>query len=155
MTSVCKVNSYCVQLREKVDVLETSLSHVVREFEAERQSLVRKSQIENESSSVEICKLQRTVDLKTREMNKVKRLARNILDQRTEIERFFLEALGQVKTEIVSNRLQYRHDAQLAYQQRMISAHAGVGSYPKIRTFNKSEYSTNSVFKDLEAAECL
>ena len=84
--------------------MEKSLSHVVNEFETERKELVLKAQIENESSRVEISKLQRTVDLKTREMNKVKKLARNILEQRTEMERFFLEALEQVKIEIAANR---------------------------------------------------
>lgn len=44
------------------------------------------------------------MDLKTKEMNKVKRLARNILEQRTEIERFFLEALEHVKKEIAANQ---------------------------------------------------
>ena len=81
-----------------------SLSHVVHEFETDRSGLIEKAQIENQSSKVEISKLQRTVDLKTREMNKVKKLARNILEQRTEMERFFLEALEQVKIEIVSHR---------------------------------------------------
>lgn len=77
---------------------------MVREFDTERRALSTKSKIQNESTSVELCKLQRTVDLKTREMNKVKRLAKNILDQRTEMERFFLEALEQVKNEIAANR---------------------------------------------------
>ena len=50
-------------------------------------------------------------------------------------------------------RAQYRKDAHAAYQQRMIAAHLGQADYPRIRTFNKGESSTNSVFKDLEAAE--
>jgi len=37
----------------------------------------------------------------------------------------------------------------------MLAAHAGKGDYPKIRTFTKSDNSTNSVFRDLEAAELL
>ncbi|XP_013388908.1 basal body-orientation factor 1 [Lingula anatina] len=141
--------------QEKIQTLEQSLSHVVREFERDRQALIEKFQIENESSKNEIVKLQRTVELKTKEMNKVKRLARNILDQRTQIERFFLEALENVKSEIAANQLQYKKDAHAAYQQRMLAAHAGRGEYPKIRTFHKSENSTNSVFQDLEAAQRL
>lgn len=53
------------------------------------------------------------------------------------------------------SRDQYRRDAQKAYQHKMLAAHSGKGDYPKIRTFNKAENSTNSVFKDLEAAERL
>ena len=52
-------------------------------------------------------------------------------------------------------RIQYRRDAQAAYQKRMLAAHGGQTDYPRIRTFNKSDFSTNNVFQDLEAAERL
>ena len=81
-----------------------SLSHIVREFETERIDIVEQGQVKSESATNEILKLQRVVDLKSKEMTKVKKLARNILDQRTEMERFFLEALEQVKLEIAANR---------------------------------------------------
>jgi uncharacterized membrane protein len=96
-----------------VETLEKSLSLVITEFEAERASLAEKTKIENESAKNEISKLQRTVDLKTREMNKIKRLARNILEQRTDIERFFLDALEQVKKEIAATRLVLLYKLQL------------------------------------------
>jgi hypothetical protein len=76
----------------------------VREFEVEQTSLVAKTSIETESSRAEIAKLQKMLELKTREMTKVKKLARNILEQRTETERFFLEALNDVKKEIAAHR---------------------------------------------------
>lgn len=76
----------------------------MREFEAEQSALVAKTNDEMEWSRTEITKLQRVVQLKTKEMNKVKKLARNILDQRTEVERFFLDALDQVKKEIIAHR---------------------------------------------------
>lgn len=82
------------------------MNHVVQEFETEHTSLVTKSSIENRSSQNEIEKLQRTIELRTKEMNRVKKLARNILEQRTEIEQFFLESLAHVKKEIVANRLE-------------------------------------------------
>ena len=53
------------------------------------------------------------------------------------------------------SRAQYRKDAQAAYTQKMLVAHKGEGEFPKIRTFNKADTSTNSVFRDLEAAERL
>lgn len=93
-----------LQLNEKVQILEKSLSHVVREFEVERKAIVHKAEIERDAAKVEIVKLQRVIELKTREMNKVKRLAKNILDERTELERFFLQSLDQVKAEIAANR---------------------------------------------------
>lgn len=143
------------EMSEKISTLEQSLSHMAREFQTEKKAICEKFRIENEASKIELAKLQRVIELKTKEMNKVKRLAKNILDQRTELERFFLESLEQVKMEINANQEQYRRDAQRAYQEKMLAAHTGKGEYPKIRTFNKSENSTNSVFKDLEAAERL
>lgn len=143
------------QLTEKVQLLETSLSHISREFTMEKQTIIHKARIENEAAKREIAKLQRVIELKTKEMNKVKRLAKNILDQRTELERFFLESLEEVRTEISANQSQYRRDAQAAYQEKMLAAFSGKGEYPRIRTFTKSDQSTNSVYKDLEAAEKL
>ena len=75
-----------------------------REFETTRKDIVHKARIENEAAKIEIAKLQRVIELKTKEMNKVKRLAKNILDQRTELERFFLESLEQVRQEIAANQ---------------------------------------------------
>ena len=91
-------------MQEKIETLEKSLSHVVNEFESEQKAIVAQSHIENESATNEIKKLQRTLELKTREAAKIKKLAKNILDQRTEMERFFLEALEHVKLEIAANR---------------------------------------------------
>lgn len=141
------------ELNDKVKTLEKSLSHVVREFEAERAALERKAEDDTLNSRAEIARLQRVVELKTREMNRVKRLAKTILDQRTEVEQFFLESLEYVKNEIVRNRIQYRKDAQHAYQQRMLEAHAGHGDFPRVRTFRQLDSSTNNVFDDLKEAE--
>ena len=50
-------------------------------------------------------------------------------------------------------RVQYRKDAQNAYQQRMLEAHAGQGDFPRVRTFRQVDRSTNNVFDDLKEAE--
>ena len=93
-----------LQNSEKISTLEHSLSHMAREFNTEKKALLERFRIETEASKIELAKLQRIIELKTKEMNKVKRLAKNILDQRTELERFFLEALDTVKTEISNNQ---------------------------------------------------
>ena len=95
---------FIAQLQDKVRTLEKSLSHVVREFETERELITNNARIESEAARVELAKLQRVIEMKTKEMSKVKRLAKNILDQRTELERFFLESLEQVKMEIAANQ---------------------------------------------------
>lgn len=99
-----KSKDYFLQLTEKIQTLEKSLSHMSREFNTEKRSIMQQARTENEAAKIELAKLQRVIDLKTREMNKVKRLAKNILDQRTELERFFLESLEQVRNEINANQ---------------------------------------------------
>lgn len=98
------IGLFVSQLTEKIQTLEKSLSHMSREFSTEKRTIVQQARTENEAAKIELAKLQRVIDLKTREMNKVKRLAKNILDQRTELERFFLESLEQVRNEINANQ---------------------------------------------------
>lgn len=85
--------------------MEKSLSQVVREFEIERENVINKCKLETESSAIELDKMKRALELRSKEMNKVKKLAKNILEQRSDIERFFLDALEYVKKQIVINRL--------------------------------------------------
>jgi hypothetical protein len=134
--------------------LESSLTQFIQEFDLERTHLIEQARVEHETTRNEIIKLQRTLELKTREMNKIKKLSKIIIEQRTELETFFLDALQHVKKQISTNRLQYRKDAFNAYQNRMLNAHHGQGDYPRVRTFNETfhGYSTNSVFHDLEEA---
>ncbi len=134
--------------------MESSLTQFIQEFDLERTHLIEQARVEHETTRNEIIKLQRTLELKTREMNKIKKLSKIIIEQRTELETFFLDALQHVKKQISTNRLQYRKDAFNAYQNRMLNAHHGQGDYPRVRTFNETfhGYSTNSVFHDLEEA---
>ncbi|UJR14692.1 hypothetical protein I4U23_001685 [Adineta vaga] len=142
------------ELKEKIQLLETSLTQFIDEFDVERKQLIEKSHRLHESSRNEIVRLQRNLESKTKEMIKVKKLAKIIIEQRSELETFFLDALQHVKKQIAFNRAQYRKDAFNAYQNRMLNAHHGQGDYPKIRTFNETfpGCSTNSVFHDLEEA---
>ena len=71
------------------------------------------------------------------------------------MERFFLDSLEQVRDEIAVNQMMYKKDAQKAYQQRMLAAHAGKAEYPKVRNFGAAnqDTSTNTVFNDFEIAQ--
>ncbi|XP_074812005.1 basal body-orientation factor 1 isoform X4 [Natator depressus] len=140
-------------LQHKVERLEVALGHMTQEFETEIQKTQHRALVQNQAGMVEINKLQQLLEMKDREMNRVKKLAKNILDERSEVESFFLEALEQVKHEIVSSRKCYKQVAQAAYQKKMMEAFAGKEEYPKIRTFNSNAHSTNSVYKDLQEAE--
>ncbi|XP_006865672.1 PREDICTED: basal body-orientation factor 1 [Chrysochloris asiatica] len=140
-------------LQKKVISLETALTCMTREFEAEVLKLQQQATIENQAGQVEIEKLQQLLKMKDREMNRVKKLAKNILDERTEVEKFFLDALHQVKQQILFNRKHYKKIAQTAFNLKMRAACAGKAEYPKIRTFDGREHSTNSVNQDLMEAE--
>lgn len=155
---VSVASKQAVQIKDfkiKVEILEKSLSQVVREFEVERTNIIRMCRTEMDSSVIELEKTKRTLALRNKEMNRVKKLAKNILEQRSELERFFLDSLDFVKKEIATNRNEYRREANALYNNRMLAAHAGQIEYPKVRTFTKKfdAASTNNVFKDLEQAE--
>lgn len=54
----------------------------------------------------------------------------------------------------LSPRADYRRDAQLVYQKRMLDATKGKGRFPLIRTFRSGlDTSTNSVYHDMDQAE--
>ncbi|XP_048340840.1 basal body-orientation factor 1 isoform X2 [Sphaerodactylus townsendi] len=141
------------ELEDKVKKLEIALCHMATEFKAEIKKTQHTALVKNRAGYIEIEKLQQLLEIKGREMCRVKKLARNILDERTEVERFFLDALEQVKQEIMTSRKCYKQVAQAAYQRKMMAAFAGKDEYPKIRTFNDNIHSTNSVHKDLQEAE--
>ncbi|XP_054988922.1 basal body-orientation factor 1 [Sorex araneus] len=140
-------------LQKKVTALENALTCMSKEFEAEVLRVQHQAIIENQSSQIEIGNLQHLLHMKDREMNRVKKLAKNILDERTEVERFFLDALHEVKQQILVNRKYYKQLAQTAFNFKMREACAGRSEYPKIRTFNGKMHSTNSVNQDLTEAE--
>ncbi|XP_048803219.1 basal body-orientation factor 1 isoform X2 [Lagopus muta] len=140
-------------LQHKVEKLEMALCHKTKEFETKTQKTQHQALIENQASMVEIKKLQHLLEMKDQEMNRVKKLARNILNERTEVERFFLDALEHVKREIIASRKHYKEMAQAVYYRKMMEACAGKEEFPKIKTFNSNVNSTNSVYRDLEEAE--
>lgn len=140
-------------LQKKVVSLENALTYMTAEFEAEVSKLQQKALIENQAGLVEIDKLQQLLQMKDKEMNRIKKLAKNILDERTEVEQFFLDALYEVKQQILISRRHYKQIAQAAFNLKMRMACAGKTQYPRIRTFDGREQSTNSVNQDLTEAE--
>ncbi|XP_010023242.1 PREDICTED: basal body-orientation factor 1, partial [Nestor notabilis] len=140
-------------LQRKVEKLEMDLRRMTTESERKTQKIQHQVLIQNQASMVEIKKLQQLLEMKDREMNRVKKLARNILNERTEVERFFLDALEHVKQEIITSRKQYKKKAQTAYYRKMMEACAGKEAFPKIKTFKSNINSTNCVYRDLEEAK--
>ncbi|NXT27226.1 BBOF1 factor, partial [Syrrhaptes paradoxus] len=139
-------------LQHKVEKLEMALCRMSKSVR-ETQKTQHQTLIENQASMVELKKLQQLLEMKDREMIQVKKLARNILNERTEVERFFLDALEHVKQEIISSKKHYKKKAQNAYYRKMMEACAGKAEFPKIKTFKGNINSTNDVYRDLEEAE--
>ncbi|XP_050753054.1 basal body-orientation factor 1 [Gymnogyps californianus] len=155
-TKILQINRQKAQIRDlqrEVEKLEMALCRMTRKSVRETQKTQHQALIENQASTVQIKKLQQLLEMKDREMNRVKKLARNILNERTEVERFFLDALEHVKQEIISSRKHYKKKAQTAYYRKMMEACAGKEEFPKIKTFKSNINSTNSVYRDLEEAE--
>lgn len=142
-----------IELQTKVEKLEKVLGHMAAEFETAKQQMKQEIELRMATSQVEIERLGAVVKLKDKEMNRVKKLAKNILDERTDVEMFFLQSLEEVRQQIAYSRAQYKQAAQIAFQRKMLRAFTGKEDYPQIRTFGKNEYSTNCVYQDMEDAE--
>ncbi|XP_078263352.1 basal body-orientation factor 1-like [Rhinoraja longicauda] len=141
------------ELQTKVENLEKVLGHMAAEFETAKQKMKQENELRMATSQVEIERLGALVKLKDKEMNRVKKLAKNILDERTDVEMFFLQSLEEVRQQIAYSRAQYKQAAQIAFQKKMLRAFAGKDDYPQVRTFGKNAYSTNCVYQDMEEAE--
>ncbi|XP_077123509.1 basal body-orientation factor 1 [Ranitomeya variabilis] len=105
------------------------------------------------AGNMDMLMLHQTLELKDREMKRVKKLAHNILQERTQVEQFFLEAMEHVRQEIKSSRNYYQKVAQVAYHSQMRKAATGAEQYPKVRTFHNKKHSSNDVSHDLMAAD--
>ena len=87
--------------------LEQSLTMLVKEFEEEKRVMQECHASNLDQSRAELMTLRRRHELQERELTHVKKLARKILDERSEVEVFFLEALAHVRKEIAVNRYFY------------------------------------------------
>nr|VZI51091.1 unnamed protein product [Spirometra erinaceieuropaei] len=85
---------------------------------------------------------------------RIKALGEKILQERSVVEVFLLSALREVREEIDKTRKEYAKAAEKAFRHQMVLANRDESNYPRIRTFQRGlPYSTNSVFKDFDAAE--
>ena len=69
------------QFKSKVETLELTLSHVVREFERERQSITDHHEAEQSELRAELDAISRSLEMKSAETKRIKKLARTILEQ--------------------------------------------------------------------------
>lgn len=131
--------------RQKIKALERTLSQAVRDAELRQAKLEAKFAKETEDLNLEVAGLKQLVKLKNKELKNIRKLAQVILDQRTETEQFFLEALEQVKRETRRAReeehqrmnAEYRKQVRMAANAPPSSARAKSTRLPSIRSDNQ------------------
>jgi hypothetical protein len=92
------------ELAARCAQLEELLLRERRDRVAEYGSLLKAVERETEDVRLELSGLRSLMALKNRELRTVKKLAQIVLNQRTEVEQFFLDALTQVKLDIARRR---------------------------------------------------
>ena len=119
--------------QDKVKNLERSLSKVVHEFEAERQRWAESatSDTANAEASKETLLLQ--LNAKERELKTLRRLAKDILRQRSDVEQFFLDSLEYVREQAVKEATERKRkfDREYLSQVRDATMNKGV-AFPSI-----------------------
>ena len=126
-----------VELQEKCDGLEALLKDAGKKFGEEKQAVQRALRKDLEDQTLDAAGLRQLLRLKNRELQHIKTHARTILEQRTEVETYFLEALEQCKTNIVADRQAAYRQSLADYRAKMAAATKGEMkgvAFPKIRT---------------------
>lgn len=92
------------ELRAKVFTLEQALAIMVAEFELEMSDIKQRAAVRSQAGGVELDKLQKLLSVRDRELSRVKRIARSVVEQRSDMEVLFHEALNHVKQEMLIHR---------------------------------------------------
>ena len=92
-------NKKIKMLKTKIDLLESNLCQIVQDFEKERELIKFQNEQIIKEQNEELKSLSESNKMKIKESTNLKALCQMILDQRSDIEQFFLEALEQVKEE--------------------------------------------------------
>ncbi|KAH6580580.1 hypothetical protein BASA50_002772 [Batrachochytrium salamandrivorans] len=129
-------------LKLKITSMENSLLHVVKEFDCERTIFTNSTRDEIDSVRKVVDKLKSSLTCKTLEMKHIKRLAQHILEQRTELEQFFLEALEMTKKEMQKAKEKQLKEVRVEYDKKMRTAFKDKASIPPVRSFRFSQKST-------------
>jgi len=111
-------------LSNKVRLLEDSLKEVTRQNNDERQKVAVELRAQAEQRQSDADALRRQLKVKTKELRHIRRLSQMILDQRSEVEQFFIEALEQVKLERAKVLEEERRQAKVA-AAKALRDHAG------------------------------
>ncbi|KAJ3224793.1 hypothetical protein HDU81_008346 [Chytriomyces hyalinus] len=138
-------------LNTKIESMEHSLSHVVREFEHEREIIGKLARKELNEVRKVASRLKENLNVKTYEMKHIKRLAQHVLDQRTKLEKFFMDALDTVRNEIQKERQEAKKAAHTDYNRKIREVMSKKAPFPPVQSFRSKDIPTNNQF-NLNAA---
>ena len=91
--------------QKKIQALERSLAQTVKDSRAEKETMSKRFERERKDQRQEKESLNRLLKLKTRELKNIRKLAREVLQQRSNVETFLISSLGIVKQEITQRKL--------------------------------------------------
>ena len=128
-------------LRERVEQLEKAQMTSIERFKTRTKELKKTVQKELEEATLDATGLRRLIVMKNKELRHIKALAATVLEQRSEMEEFFLDSLAEVQEMIRKKKLE---DAAFNNQQNLSKRKAdGVRkwnkgtkscTFPKIKT---------------------
>lgn len=95
-TQARKIQAY----KNKIQILEKSLAQIVSDFEKDKEMVRYQHESIIKQQREDIINARENLRVKNKELRNVRALSQVVLDQRSEVEQFFLEALEQIKEEI-------------------------------------------------------
>ena len=142
-----KAKDKILALKDKVSILEVALKGERQKSKEETALILSTNRETNDAEYVR--RLESNAKLREQEMKKLKLLARKVVDERSQIQKFFLDALNQVENEIKNARQNFSKKSKTHYNKAMAAAAAGSGPLPQVKTFSKSKHSTNDLDNEL------
>lgn len=121
------------RLREQIAALTKALREEATKGRKEGERTRAEVAREIEDQALDVAGLRQLLMLKNREMKNIRKLSQYVLQQRNEVETFFLEALEEVKQRIVSDRRARYRRAVAEYNMRVREASRNKTKFPKIR----------------------
>ena len=87
-------------LKEKIKASEGEIAQISIEHEKEKENLLNQFNNQFQDKLAELNNFREQVKIRSKELKNMKALAQMILDQRSDVEQFFLESLEQIKEEV-------------------------------------------------------
>ncbi|XP_018652422.1 putative ubiquitin-protein ligase BRE1 [Schistosoma mansoni] len=150
----CKKLKELIQEKDqKLELYQCEIEHLTEDLNKQKTIFNEQVTLQTVESSKTIENLTRTLEFERKQMIRISSLANRILQQRNEIEEFFITSLNYVRDEIKVNQNNYIHDAKSAYEASIRLAYLGKSNYPPIRTFQNKINSTNNIYDDFKIAQ--